>query len=44
LSALVQHAILQADWRRKRTSGNAFVVKVGAQPKLFLIGAEEDLG
>jgi predicted nucleotidyltransferase len=32
------------DWRRKRTSGNAFVVKVGAQPKLFLIGAEEDLG
>ncbi len=33
-----------ADWRRKRSSGNAFVVKVGAQPKLFLIGAEEDLG
>ncbi|MHB1567340.1 MAG: nucleotidyltransferase domain-containing protein [Acidiferrobacter sp.] len=33
-----------ADWRRKRTSGNAFVVKVGVQPKLFLIGAEEDLG
>lgn len=32
------------DWRRKRASGNAFVVKVGAQPKLFLIGAEEDLG
>ncbi|MHB8255380.1 MAG: nucleotidyltransferase domain-containing protein, partial [Acidiferrobacter sp.] len=33
-----------ADWRRKRASGNAFVVKVGAQPKLFLIGAEADLG
>jgi len=33
-----------AEWRRKRTSGTAFVVKVGAQPKLFLIGAEEDLG
>jgi len=33
-----------ADWRRKRTSGNAFVVKVGVQSKLFLIGAEEDLG
>ena len=32
------------DWRRKRASGNPFVVKVGAQPKLFLIGAEEDLG
>jgi len=33
-----------ADWRKKRNSGNAFVVKVGAQPKLFLIGTEEDLG
>ncbi|MHB8698847.1 MAG: nucleotidyltransferase domain-containing protein [Sulfuricaulis sp.] len=33
-----------ADWRKKRSSGNAFVVKVGAQPKLFLIGTEEDLG
>jgi predicted nucleotidyltransferase len=32
-----------ADWRKKRNSGNAFVVKVGAQPKLFLIGTEEDL-
>lgn len=33
-----------ADWRKKRKSGNAFVVKVTAQPKLFLIGAEDDLG
>jgi predicted nucleotidyltransferase len=33
-----------ADWRKKRKSGNAFVVKVSAQPKLFLIGGEEDLG
>ncbi|OGI38941.1 MAG: transcriptional regulator [Candidatus Muproteobacteria bacterium RBG_16_64_10] len=33
-----------ADWRKKRISGNAFVVKVSAQPKLFLIGGEEDLG
>ena len=33
-----------ADWRKKRKSGNAFVVKVAAQPKLFLIGSEEDLG
>src|SRR3990170_8350262 len=32
-----------ANWRRKRKEGNAFVVKVAAQPKLFLIGAEEDL-
>ena len=33
-----------ADWRKKRKSGNAFVVKVAAHPKLFLIGMEEDLG
>lgn len=33
-----------ADWRKQRKSGNAFVVKVAAQPKLFLIGTEDDLG
>lgn len=33
-----------ADWRKKRKSGNAFVVKVSMQPKLFLIGGEGDLG
>jgi predicted nucleotidyltransferase len=33
-----------ADWRKKRREGNAFVVKVSAQPKLFLIGTEELLG
>lgn len=33
-----------ADWRRKRKAGVAFVVKVAAQPKLFLIGSEEALG
>ena len=32
-----------ATWRKKRKEGNAFVVKVAAQPKVFLIGAEEDL-
>ena len=32
-----------ANWRKKRKDGNAFVVKVSAQPKLFLVGAEEDL-
>ncbi len=32
-----------ANWRRKRKEGNAFVVKVGRQPKVFLIGTEEDL-
>ena len=33
----------QANWRRKRKDGNAFVVKVAARPKVFLIGTEEDL-
>lgn len=33
-----------ADWRRKRKAGVAFVVRVSAQPKLFLIGSEEALG
>jgi predicted nucleotidyltransferase len=32
-----------ANWRRKRKDGNAFVVKVAAQPKVFLIGTEEGL-
>jgi len=32
-----------ADWRRKRKAGNAFVVKVGKQPKVFLIGSEQAL-
>jgi predicted nucleotidyltransferase len=32
-----------ASWRRKLKEGNAFVAKVAAQPKVFLIGAEEDL-
>ena len=33
-----------ANWRKKRKEGNAFVVKVAAQPKVFLIGTEEGLG
>jgi predicted nucleotidyltransferase len=32
-----------ANWRKKQKEGNAFVVKVAAQPKVFLIGTEEDL-
>lgn len=31
------------DWRKKRKDGNSFVVKVSAQPKLFVIGTEEAL-
>jgi predicted nucleotidyltransferase len=33
----------EANWRRKRKDGNAFVTKVAAQPKLFLIGTEADI-
>jgi predicted nucleotidyltransferase len=33
-----------ANWREKRESGNAFVIRVAAQPKVFLIGTEEALG
>lgn len=33
-----------ANWRKKRKERNAFVRKVAAQPKVFLIGGEEDLG
>ncbi len=32
-----------ANWRRKLKEGNAFMAKVAAQPKVFLIGEEEDL-
>ncbi len=32
-----------ANWRKKRKEGDAFVVKVAAQPKVFLMGTEEDL-
>ena len=33
-----------ATWRKKRNEDNAFVVRLAAQPKVFLIGTEEDLG
>ena len=33
-----------ADWRKKRKAGNAFVAKVSAQPKVFLIGTKAALG
>jgi predicted nucleotidyltransferase len=33
-----------ANWRKKRKEGNAFVTKVAAQPRVFLIGGEDDLG
>lgn len=33
-----------AEWKKKLTVKNAFTVKVQAQPKLFLVGEEGDLG
>jgi predicted nucleotidyltransferase len=33
-----------AEWRRKRKDGHAFVLKVLKQPKVFLIGSEDELG
>lgn len=33
-----------AEWLRKRKEGNAFVVRVLKQPKVFLLGSEEALG
>lgn len=31
------------DWSRKRAAGNSFVVRVAAEPKLFVIGSDSDL-
>jgi predicted nucleotidyltransferase len=32
-----------SEWRRKLAEKNSFVAKIGTQPKLFVIGSEEDL-
>jgi len=31
------------EWRRKRKAGNSFVVRVLKQPKVFLLGSEDEL-
>lgn len=33
----------EAEWRRKLTAGNPFVTKIQTQPKIPLIGSEDDL-
>jgi predicted nucleotidyltransferase len=33
----------RSDWSKKRAEGNAFVVKLSSQPKLFILGSEESL-
>jgi predicted nucleotidyltransferase len=34
----------RAEWRRKRAEADSFAARIAAQPKLFVIGAEDDLG
>jgi predicted nucleotidyltransferase len=34
----------RAEWRRKRLDADSFAARIAAQPKLFVIGAEDDLG
>jgi hypothetical protein len=33
----------RADWRARRSRRDSFVARIAAQPKLFVIGAEDDL-
>ena len=35
------HLMTPADWKRKLARENAFVTKVKAQPKLFIVGSED---
>jgi predicted nucleotidyltransferase len=37
------HCVSPAHWRRRVAEGNAFVTRVGAGPKIFIIGDEGDL-
>jgi predicted nucleotidyltransferase len=34
----------RAEWRRKRLEADSFAARIAAQPKLFVIGAEDELG
>ena len=34
----------RAEWRRKRAEADSFAARIAAQPKVFVIGAEDDLG
>lgn len=34
----------RSEWRRKRAEAGSFAARIGAQPKVFVIGAEDDLG
>jgi len=43
-SKINPHLITPSDWKRKLAAGNAFVRKVQAQPKLFVIGSDDSIG
>ena len=32
-----------AEWRRKQAEGSAFVTRIAAQPKVWIVGSEDDL-
>lgn len=34
----------RSEWRRKRAAADSFAARIAAQPRLFVIGAEDDLG
>lgn len=34
----------RAEWRRKRTEAHSFAARIATQPKVFVIGTEDDLG
>jgi len=34
----------RAEWRRKRAEADSFAARIAAQPKVFVIGTEDDLG
>ena len=33
----------RAEWRRKQAEGSAFVTRIAAQPKIWIVGSEDDL-
>jgi predicted nucleotidyltransferase len=37
------HLMTVREWKRKRRVGNAFVMKVHARPKIFVIGSDADI-
>ena len=36
--------VTPAEWRKERAEHDSFAARVGAQPKIFVVGSEDDLG